>query len=638
MRKAEGTRILAIGLGVLLLLLLSLGGGLPGSLSDPGALRAQGQEQEASPIFFVTLSYPDSRVACVEALLSPEGRLLDYTVKTAPVARGPSWLAIHPNADVTYVISYDTGALTVIRNEDCRGIRALSLGTNLYAMAFRPDGEVAYLLDIKNNRLLVLDTQDPLNPRRVATVPLTGAKAPRGLTVGQFVYVSDTEQDRVWKIDPRSHRVVEVLRTGGRCSAYVAVNPASEEGLEEVWVSDRCESVVYAYDPIAGQFTRIPLSSRSGAWFIAFTPLGEVAFVSQTDPRRGISSGKVSILDVQQKREIGVIDLSEGVAIGPGSATQGVALASLGGGEPAPAGLDVLLVSSSLGGEAFFSKTLALLISPFRRGSPSLLVPIALQTDPEGAISPINVGLLQEFSVGLERPFFSTFWGCSCKELEVSSAPLDADVKGIEGRLILPSVTHTSSKLEVRVGAPADQTCTSSKALFCEAYYRIRVKPEGFKPKGGSLFDKVKVKEVKLYIDWLEMDDKGQLYIDLGPQGKMRKSRNTYTFKRECWSLCGKIGDFPDVIRIALDFTLNEKPLDLDEVKISGRVKIDFVPSVNCWNRSGWKMVLVIKDNELDEEESDYDGDGVKNKEDQCKWEPKGKNPDPNKKGCPKEK
>lgn len=400
MRSLRALRV--IGIGLAFAAILAGGGLLVGSQTG----------QEGQPSLIVTLSYPDSMVACIEALFAADGRLIKHTVKTTPVGQGPSWLDISPDGTVTYVVNWDAKSLTVIDNAKCVGVRALTFGGNLYAGAFRPDGAAFYAIDAENKRIIVLDTKDLTNPQMLTQISLPGSRSPRGLAFhpdGQWAYVSDTETDTVWVLDAVNHRLQETLHTGGQCSAYVK---ASNSG-QWVYVSDRCLSRVYAYETATKTFTAIQLSGNSGAWFSTFEPNDLVAFVSQTDPRRNISSGKISIIDVAQKKEIGTIDVSRGATAVTLASLAGEVLSS-GPTEFVPADLEVLSLGDARG---------VLTVFPFLAETPMLGVPITLRTDPTGAIS---VEAAPPFRwpplPGLSRPFTGTFFAsCDCESASITA-------------------------------------------------------------------------------------------------------------------------------------------------------------------------------------------------------------------------
>jgi len=410
--------IIAVGLAVVSIL---AGGGLIVSLQD---------EEETASSLIVTLSYSDGKVACIDAGFASDGRLVEHKIKTTRVARGPSWLAVSPDGAASYVVSWDAEALTVVDNAQCTGIRALTFGSSLYAVAFRPDGAAAYIIDAQGKRIIALDTGDLVNPQLITFISLPGARAPRGLTFSpdsRWAYVSDTESDTVWKLDAQSHRLEEVLHTGGQCSAYVK----SSNFGRWVYVADRCESRVYAYDVASETFTPIQLSGSSGAWFIAFTPADEAAFVSQTEPRQGFSSGKISVIDVAQKKEVKVIDVSQVAAQMASSFTSGKGLGQ--GGRFEPAGLDVL---SSAG------EPLILTVFPFQAVETISMVPFTISLDPEL----IDEGDTYGISTGLLRPFMGEVFQSSCCEEadhgpiadEVKREPSRGETKGLTLKITVP--------------------------------------------------------------------------------------------------------------------------------------------------------------------------------------------------------
>lgn len=359
-----------------------------------GGLESSSQnEQEGSSSLIVTLSYPDNKVACVETRFTAEGEVESQQIKTTTVPRGPSWISIHPlDGSISYVVSWDARALTVIDNEQCVGVRALTFGGNLYAGAFRPDGAAFYAIDAENKRIIALDTSDPTNPQFIAFIALPGASSPRGLAFhpSGLAHVSDTDKDTLYVLDAINHQLVGTFHTGGRCSAYVKV---SNNG-EWVYIADRCLSRVYALETATGVITPIQLSGDSGAWFIVFLLNDRFALVSQTDPRRQLSSGQLSVIDVAQKREIQTIDVSGFATVTQASSALS-ATSVIGGFQPA--GLAVIELS-----EEELERLTGVVVFPNRHGDPLEL--LILTRDPTlGALDIRDEVVFMDSPIG--RPY-----------------------------------------------------------------------------------------------------------------------------------------------------------------------------------------------------------------------------------------
>jgi hypothetical protein len=562
MRSLRALRIVGIGLAFAVIL---ASGGLPGGSQS-------GQEGRPTPI--VTLSYPDSKVACIEAQFAPDGKLISQTAKTATVAQGPSWLDIYD--PVTYVVSWDAKALTILDHARCTVIRTLTLGGNLYAGAFRPDGAAFYAIDAENKRIVVLNSSDLTNPQLLTYISLPGASSPRGLAFhpnGQLAYVSDSDKDTVYVLDAVNHRLQETLHTGGQCSAYVK---ASNNG-EWVYIADRCLSRVYAYETATKTFTPIQLPIDTGAWFIAFEPNDRFAFVSPVDPRRQTYTDKISVIDVAQKMHIGTIDLS-----GVGAATRTSSDASTAAAQLerfataayAPAGLEVIPLSE---------ETIMLVVFPFLEGTPVRGVPLRITAD---AIEFLPPSMWPP--IGLSRPFIGVFSKCWCREIRIEPVNPPNEpvvtfsvIQGAGGGRF-PRITITVASLQARI------TCTSGSGN-CQAKVFVSVSSTS----GGF-------------------------------EGRMGTTSGVTPRAVSCKAPCNETRQIPITFSYTVTFgrSPNEDPA---QVKINGAVTFIVDPNPSPCNRSGpfWTITVAIRDNALDRDNSDFDGDGIPNGQDNNPWDPK---------------
>ncbi len=372
MCSLRALRIVGIGLAFAAIL---ASGGLPvGSQSG----------QQTPQAFYVTFSYPDSTATFIDLFFSPDGqKVTNHSLKTISVPQGPSWVAIHPKAPFSYLVSWDAKALTVLDNLRREAVKAISLSGNPYALAFRPDGAVAYVIDAEHKRISVVNASDPANPFISMPIVLPEARAPRGLAFspdGQKAFVSDTETDTLWVLDALQHRVQATLHTGGQCGAFVK---ASNNG-QWVYVADRCLSRVYALEAATvgsatPAITPIQLSGNSGAWFILFVLQDKFALVSQTDPRRNISSGKISVIDVAQKKEISTIDLNQ-IRSGLGASALAYSAAAV---VAWPAGLTDLDDEGRRGGVQYHFAPGSTAVIVTDRGDPTRIIGFLVMPQPQ---------------------------------------------------------------------------------------------------------------------------------------------------------------------------------------------------------------------------------------------------------------
>jgi hypothetical protein len=562
MRSLRALRIVGIGLAFAAIL---ASGGLPGGSQS-------GQEEISS--FIVTLSFTDNKVACIEARFAADGKLVEHAIGTVTVARGPSGLDVY--GPVTYVASWDSKALTVLDNDKCTVIKTLPLGGNLYTVAFRPDGKIAYVLDAQNKQIIVLNTSNLADPQVLTKIPLP-IQSPRGMDFhprGYEAYVADTESDTLLVFDTINHELFQTLHTGGQCSSFVKASPDGRH----VYVADRCQSRVFDLDVETGTFTPIQLSGNSGAWFITFGLDNLVAFVSQTDPRRRISSGKISIIDVAQKKEIGTIDVSSGATAAASKDMAGSAELF------APAGLGVLF-----GGEHSI-----LVVFPFAEGETSLMaIPFISRTDQTGALTEVVVGSLNRVPTPLNRPFFGTLFGsCYCDSIYVESKrQSDEPITGTPPK-VTPNPDNKANTITITVEGDFEVN------MWC---YRSPMWDKKPKPCIGYVAVAVE--------DTLGTAGRKSTSLEPAPNQQPVKCEN-----KDC--------DRPFKKDLKINYTITF----VDHTgKHTGKLKLKFTTR-GCKENRVTDMIIAIKDNKLDEDESDWDADGLTNKEEKDKktnpWDP----------------
>jgi YVTN family beta-propeller protein len=288
MRSLRALRIFGIGLAFVAIL---ASGGLPvGSQSG----------QEEPPPFILAANYADNSVSFIDLIAR-------QVVTNIPVCQGPIGIDVHPSRLYAYVACWDSGAVSVISTAERRGVFTMSLGGNPYSVAFRPDGDVAYVVDGGRNNIVVIDSRNVARPQVLTRISLP-AKAARNIDFtpdGLQAYVSDSESGQVWVIDAMEHKLQATLNTGGRCVVGIKVSNFGE------WVygADRCLATVYAIKRETGAITPIPIAEAPGVWHIAFSIDDELAYVTETEPRQNVSSGKISVIDVKNQKVVRKIEV-----------------------------------------------------------------------------------------------------------------------------------------------------------------------------------------------------------------------------------------------------------------------------------------------------------------------------------------
>ena len=158
------------------------------------------------------------------------------------VEGAPAPVAYDPNAGRAYVVSADTGRVTVL-DEQARVIHQKELGEGAFGIAISPDG-VVFVTDWFAGKLMRLDGE--LNELWSAN---TGA-APAGVAVsddGLLVATADRDDDQVSLFDSRTGRRLRTIETAGEHPFAVTFHSG------RIWTADVQSDLVSVIDPIAGR-------------------------------------------------------------------------------------------------------------------------------------------------------------------------------------------------------------------------------------------------------------------------------------------------------------------------------------------------------------------------------------------------
>lgn len=221
-------------------------------------------------------------------------------IAQTPLDGAPAPVAYDPRSRRAYVISADTGRLSVL-DEQARIINRKELGEGAFGVAVAPNGGV-FVTDWFNGKLMRLDGE--LNQAWIAE---TGA-APAGVAVsndGLLVATADRDDNQVSIFDSGTGRLIRRIETAGEHPFAVKFHDG------RLWTADVMSDVVSVIDPIGGQLVG-EVKTGSHPYGIAFTE-GRGFVTNQYD-------STLTVFDIKSLKVIGEVkvgDYPEGIATLP---------------------------------------------------------------------------------------------------------------------------------------------------------------------------------------------------------------------------------------------------------------------------------------------------------------------------------
>ena len=230
-------------------------------------------------------------------------------VEQRPVEGAPAPVAYDPRAGRAYVISADTGRLSVL-DESARVVDERELGEGAFGVAVAPDGGV-FVTDWYDGQLLRLD-----GTLKELWAADTGA-APAGVAVsgdGLLVATADRDDNQVSLFDSRTGRLIRRIRTAGEHPFAITFHSG------RIWTADVNSDTVSVIDPLKGQLVG-QIETGSHPYGIAFA--GGRGFITNqyASTLTVFDPDSLEVLD-----EIEVGDYPEGIAPLPDGS--GVAVAN----------------------------------------------------------------------------------------------------------------------------------------------------------------------------------------------------------------------------------------------------------------------------------------------------------------------
>lgn len=230
-------------------------------------------------------------------------------IADSPVDGAPAPVAYDPRGGRAYVISADTGRLSVL-DEEARIIDRRELGEGAFGVAVAPDGGV-FVTDWYRGRLLRLD-----GALQELWAVDTGA-APAGVAVsndGLLVATADRDDNQVSLFDSRTGRLIRKIKTAGEHPFAVTFHAG------RIWTADVQSDTVSVIDPLKGQLVG-QIETGSHPYGVAFA--GGHGFITNQ------YASTLTVFDpdnLEVLKEIEVGDYPEGIAPLPDGS--GVAVAN----------------------------------------------------------------------------------------------------------------------------------------------------------------------------------------------------------------------------------------------------------------------------------------------------------------------
>lgn len=262
----------------------------------------------AATVFFATLVPLSSALAADLAFITSQNgdavSILDLKsheiVAQTPVDGAPAPVAYDPNTGRAYIISADTGRLSVL-DEKARILDRRELGEGAFGVAVAPNGGV-FVTDWFKGELMRLDAElTQVWSAETGTAPAGVAVSSNGLLVA----TADRDDNQVSIFDSGTGRLIRRIETAGEHPFAVTFHDG------RLWTADVLSDVVSVIDPIAGKLIG-QIETGSHPYGIAFTE-GRGFVTNQYDSTLTVFDQES--LEVLGEVEIG--DYPEGIATLP---------------------------------------------------------------------------------------------------------------------------------------------------------------------------------------------------------------------------------------------------------------------------------------------------------------------------------
>jgi len=224
----------------------------------------------------------------------------DTIVKTIPVGRGPTGVALTPDGAFAYVANYNDGTVSVINTSSGKVVgNPIQVGNQPLFVTISPNGASVYVTNyvdgsvsvistatntVTGPRISIYDNYD-LNPIQVAITPN-----------GEFAYVTAYFSDYIYVISTSSNTVVDYFSIGTEYSSGIAITPDGATAYVTNYYG-----VVY---PINTSNNSVGSSITVGSFNaytlgIAITPNGEFAYAANND------SDTVAVINTSNNTVVG---------------------------------------------------------------------------------------------------------------------------------------------------------------------------------------------------------------------------------------------------------------------------------------------------------------------------------------------
>lgn len=211
----------------------------------------------------------------------------DSVIATIPITRSPVDFAFNTVNDNVYVTQASAGTMSVIDVQTNTVIKTISVPNSyLYGLAFNPTNKYVYAAN-DTGPVGSVAVIDPTSGNLVKSIPV--GDSPVQVLYNPFngyMYVTDTNSQRVDVIDPSTNNVIKSIPVGTHPigMAYNANNhyvyvANSNQFSSSVSVIDSSSNIVIKTIPIPGSPWRITFNSNSGNLYVTLIAAKNVAVI-----------------------------------------------------------------------------------------------------------------------------------------------------------------------------------------------------------------------------------------------------------------------------------------------------------------------------------------------------------------------
>jgi YVTN family beta-propeller protein len=222
---------------------------------------------------------------------------------SVPLGGIPQGMAVSPNGSQAYVTNVSNNTVSVVNTATNTTVASIPVGSNPFAIAVSPNGSTAYVTNMNSNTVSVINTA---TNTVTATIPV--GTAPAGMAIspnGSTAYVTNLSSNTVSVIDTATNTVTASIPVG-TAPVGIAVSPNGSQ----LYVANSgagqapTVSVINTATNTVAATVAMPVGTAPVG--IAVSPNGNQLYVAS------YTSGTVAVIDTQTKTIVG-----SPIAVGP---------------------------------------------------------------------------------------------------------------------------------------------------------------------------------------------------------------------------------------------------------------------------------------------------------------------------------